>query len=210
MITLYQVEWCPTCHLVRQLLSELGITYLTVNVPAEKSQRAELRRMSGQDTVPVLTDEERVLRGGEAIVEYLQATYPPAEDMQAHREKSLWRYILESDTPAEDSLARLKQLLPEHGFQIVCETGITPREQDATGTYVLLHVVDPKAVALTLAADPSVPAALTIPLAVYPIADGSQIVLTDPGAGAWLSGQRDLLQVGSKLRERIKKLFEEL
>lgn len=210
MITLYQVEWCPTCHLVRQLLGELGLTYVNVNVPVEKPERAELKELSGQDTVPVLKDEARVIQGGQAIVDYLQTAYPPAPDAQAHREKGLWRYILESDTPAEDSLARLKHLLPEHGFQVLCETGITPREQDATGTYVLLHVVDPKAVALTLAADPSVPAALTIPLAVYPVEDGSQIVLTDPGAGAWLSGQRDLLHVGGELRERIKTLFEAL
>ena len=34
MLTLYQVEWCPYCHRVRQVMTELGLTYITVNVQA--------------------------------------------------------------------------------------------------------------------------------------------------------------------------------
>ena len=34
MLTLYQAEWCPACHRVRQVMTELGLTYTTVNVPS--------------------------------------------------------------------------------------------------------------------------------------------------------------------------------
>ena len=32
MLTLYQLEWCPSCHGVRQVMTELGLTYTAVNV----------------------------------------------------------------------------------------------------------------------------------------------------------------------------------
>ena len=51
MITLYQVEWCPYCHIVRQVMTELGLTYVTVNVPARREERAELFPVTDQAAV---------------------------------------------------------------------------------------------------------------------------------------------------------------
>ena len=42
MLTLYQAEWCPSCHTVRQVLTELGLTYVTVNVAASRDERADV------------------------------------------------------------------------------------------------------------------------------------------------------------------------
>jgi len=61
MITLYQAEWCPWCHRVRQVLSELGLTYTTVNVPVERAKRKQVEGVSGQVAVPVLVDGDKVL-----------------------------------------------------------------------------------------------------------------------------------------------------
>ncbi len=102
------------------------------------------------------------------------------------------------------ALAHLKAMLLKHRFEVVAEIGITPRDQDATGTYTLLHAMVPVAVAIDLAADPSVPSSLTIPMSVYPVGDGSQIAITDPFVGVWLFGQPELLKAASKLRERVK------
>ena len=52
MITLYQTEWCPYCHRVRQALTELGLTYMAVNVPAANEDRVELIAIAGQDRGP--------------------------------------------------------------------------------------------------------------------------------------------------------------
>jgi glutaredoxin len=61
MITLYQVEWCPYCHRVREALTELGLDYETVNVPAGRSARTEVIELSGQDRVPVIKDGDLVI-----------------------------------------------------------------------------------------------------------------------------------------------------
>ena len=39
MLTLYQSEWCPACHRVRQVLTELGLTYIAVNVAADRDEQ---------------------------------------------------------------------------------------------------------------------------------------------------------------------------
>ena len=62
MITLYQSEWCFYCHTVRQTLTELGLTYTIVNVPAAKADRVELLAIAGQDSVPVLHGRRQGLR----------------------------------------------------------------------------------------------------------------------------------------------------
>jgi glutaredoxin len=210
MITLYQTEWCPHGHRVRQALTELGLTYTMVNVPAEKADRLELKEVCGADGVPALLDGKTVLCGADAIVEHLRATYPPAADAAVHEQMGFFRYVLEKDMAPAAALTHLKEMLLKHRFEVVAEIGIAPSDADADGTYTLLHAVVPAAIAMDLAADPSVPSSLTIPMSVYPVGKGSQIAITDPLVGVWLFGQPELLKAAGKLRQRVKQLFEEL
>jgi glutaredoxin len=210
MMTLYQTEWCPHGHRVRQVLTELGMTYTVVNVPVEKVDRLELRNVCATDSVPALCDGETVLCGADLIIEHLLATYPPAPDAAGHEQHGFFRYVLEKHMTTEATLTHLKETLLKHGFEVVAEVGITPADGDASGTYTLLHALVPVAVAMDLAADPSVPSSLTIPMSVYPVGDASQISITDPFVGVWLFGEPDLLRAAGKLRRRVKELFEEL
>ena len=91
MITLYQAEWCPYCHRVRQVLTELGLTYLAINVPAANEDRAELMAIADQDSVPVLTDGDKVYGDSDEIIEYLRATYPAPEDAEEQAALGAWR-----------------------------------------------------------------------------------------------------------------------
>jgi glutaredoxin len=66
MLKLYQVEWCPYCHRVRQVMTELGLTYECVNVQADRDEREELAAVSGQEGVPVLVDGG-IRRGADVV-----------------------------------------------------------------------------------------------------------------------------------------------
>jgi glutathione S-transferase len=55
MYELSQTEWCPASRRVRQRLTELGIDYLTRQVPVGNDERILLRERTGTDTIPVLT-----------------------------------------------------------------------------------------------------------------------------------------------------------
>jgi len=82
---LYQAEWCPHSHRVRQRLTELGLEFVAKQVPAEPSERDELRRAVGEDSIPVLVDGDQVVRGDDAILAYLGEHYDERPDAAAHR-----------------------------------------------------------------------------------------------------------------------------
>ncbi len=85
---LWQAEWCPHSHRVRQRLTELGLDFVAHQVPADPKRRERMRRAVGGDSIPVLVDDGHVLTGDEAILAYLDATYEEAPDAESHRAKA--------------------------------------------------------------------------------------------------------------------------
>jgi glutaredoxin len=76
MMRLYQREECSDSKPVREKLTELGITYITVNVPKEREKRREVYEVSGQYFIPVLVDGDVVIANDPAgIVRYLGEQY---------------------------------------------------------------------------------------------------------------------------------------
>lgn len=90
MDELYQAEWCPYSHLVRQRLTELGVSFIARQVPAEPADREELRRKTGTDEIPALVLADGTVINGDAerIIEYLDATYNERLDAGEHRERA--------------------------------------------------------------------------------------------------------------------------
>ncbi len=83
-LELWQTEWCPASHRVRQRLTELGLAYVVRQVPVERADRAALVAATGQDSIPALVADGEVVAGGEAIVSYLNThfTQPPEAEHQ--------------------------------------------------------------------------------------------------------------------------------
>ena len=85
---LYQAEWCPHSHKVRQKLTELGIDFTARQVPADPQDRTEMEQRVGTNEIPVLVpDDGGPLRGEEAILAFLER-FDPAPDADVHREKA--------------------------------------------------------------------------------------------------------------------------
>jgi glutathione S-transferase len=77
-LVLYERESCPYSRLVREALSHLDLDALIKPCPlGEWRNRGELRRLSGDETVPFLVDEGtgHMLGGSKAIVAYLFDRY---------------------------------------------------------------------------------------------------------------------------------------
>ncbi len=74
-ITLYHVDWCPDCIVVRHKLATLGLNYDGVVVPDSRRMRAQVYQVSGQYYVPVLQDGDLVLTETEDILTYLDERY---------------------------------------------------------------------------------------------------------------------------------------
>ena len=76
--TLYVLPGCPYCRMVKRTLSDLGLEYEEVQVPASHAKRSTVEEISGQTGVPVLVDPAHGVEGmpeSRDIVEYLRRTY---------------------------------------------------------------------------------------------------------------------------------------
>ena len=86
---LWQAEWCPHSHRVRQRLTELGLDFTARQVAAEPDERPELERATGVNTIPVLVgDGGEILRGDDEILSWLDERYEPRADAARHRAKA--------------------------------------------------------------------------------------------------------------------------
>jgi mycoredoxin len=74
-LTLYHVDWCPDCEVVRQKLADLGLSYNDVIVPDIRPMRKQVYEVSGQYYVPVLKDDETVLSETHEILSHLNTHY---------------------------------------------------------------------------------------------------------------------------------------
>lgn len=89
LLELYQAEWCPHSHEVRQRLTELGLAFIARPVPADAEDRHELRRIAGSDEIPALVlPDGRVVSETDRIIDYLGEHYADASGADAHREQA--------------------------------------------------------------------------------------------------------------------------
>jgi glutaredoxin 3 len=99
MLELWQTEWCPASRRVRARLTELGIDYITRQVPVDRTQRTVLRDTTGSDSIPALVlDDRSAVVGEDAIRRYLDDRIPEPAGAAAHRlkaERARRRYLEE-------------------------------------------------------------------------------------------------------------------
>ena len=85
---LYQAEWCPHSHKVRQKLTELGLDFWARQVAADPDRRTQMKQHVGTDEIPVLVpDDGEPVCGEDDILAYL-ARFDERPDAAAHREKA--------------------------------------------------------------------------------------------------------------------------
>jgi glutathione S-transferase len=90
MIELYQAEWCPHSHRVRQRLTELGLDFVAHQVSIDPAERTALRRTTGQRSIPALVlDDGSVLVGDDKILASLNQRFPEAPEAAQHRAQAV-------------------------------------------------------------------------------------------------------------------------
>jgi glutaredoxin len=65
MIEVFQAEWCPYSHMVRERLTEHGVDYVTRQVEPEPGDRTQVQEVSGQSSIPVVVLEDGTVLSGE-------------------------------------------------------------------------------------------------------------------------------------------------
>ena len=83
MIELFQAEWCPHSHKVRQRLTELGVDFVARQVAADKDERSD------QIEIPrLVADDGTVLTGEDEILPWLNERFDERPDAPRHRAKA--------------------------------------------------------------------------------------------------------------------------
>ena len=83
MLELYQAEWCPHSHKVRQRLTELGVDVVLHQVAADREQRP------GQHAIPrLVTEDGGIFTGEEEILPWLDAHFEDRPDARRHRARA--------------------------------------------------------------------------------------------------------------------------
>ncbi len=75
LMTLYTNKLCPSCHRVRFVLSEKGISADMVEIDPNHPQE-DLYELNPYGTVPMLVDRDLVLYESNVILEYLEERFP--------------------------------------------------------------------------------------------------------------------------------------
>jgi glutathione S-transferase len=90
MIELYQAEWCPHSHRVRQRLTELALDFVARQVPVDPTDRTALVRATRRRSIPTLVfDDGTVVGGDDDIFAALDRRFEEAADAAGHREQAL-------------------------------------------------------------------------------------------------------------------------
>jgi glutathione S-transferase len=90
MITLYQAEWCPHSHRVRQRLTELGLDFIGRQVAPDRADREELERVSEQRSIPTLVfDDGTAVSGEVSIIAALDRRFAEPSTAASHRQKAV-------------------------------------------------------------------------------------------------------------------------
>jgi len=86
VLQLYQAEWCPYSHTIRQRLTELGLSWVAQPVEAVPEDRNAMREATGHDVIPVLVAAGgTVVAGTEEILEHLDRTVDEPPEARRHR-----------------------------------------------------------------------------------------------------------------------------
>ncbi len=89
MLELWQTEWCPASRRIRERLTELGVDYVTRQVPVDPEARSALLAATGGRTIPALNLEDgSAVVGEDAIRAYLDDRIAEPQEAQAHRLKA--------------------------------------------------------------------------------------------------------------------------
>jgi glutathione S-transferase len=89
LMELFQAEWCPASRRVRELLTELVVSYVIRQVPVDRADRDALLAVTGSRVIPALVLESGIALIDEAEIRaWLQDHVPTPAGAAHHRAKA--------------------------------------------------------------------------------------------------------------------------
>jgi glutaredoxin 3 len=210
MIKLYQAEWCPFSHRIRAKLTELGIDYEAVNVSASAEKRAELKEITGNSTIPVLADGEKVFSDSSEILSYLEEEYETdPEELKLHQRELSPTIYGTLPFALDETLARLREALQEANVEIIDELDLSSL-LDGERAYKVLLAVDREFLQLAAGANLGAATLALLKVAIYEEDGVIRVDAVEPEKAAAQIRSSEVNERGLELRKRFIKVTKEL
>ncbi len=211
MIKLYQAEWCPFSHRIRAKLTELGIEYEAVNVSASAEKRAKLKEITGNSTIPVLTDGEKVFSDSSEILSYLEEEYETnPQELELHQRELSPTIYGASPFAVDETLARLREALQEEAdVEIIDELDLSSL-LDAERTYKVLLAADREFLQLAGGANLGAATLALLKVAVYEEDGVTRVDAVEPEKAAAQVRNSEVNERGLELRKLFIKVIKDL
>jgi glutaredoxin len=192
---LYQAEWCPFSHRVRAKLTELGIDYEIVNVPASVKNRAELEEVAGTRAIPVLVDGERVITDSGEAISYLEQRHEQdPEELRVHRRELSPTVYGTLPLGVDEAVERLREVLTD--------LDLTPFIE-GEAAYRVLIAVDRELLGLAAEANPGAAALALLEISIYEEDGLTRVDAIEPEKAAGQIRSPAVNDRGLELRKRF-------
>jgi glutaredoxin 3 len=206
---LYQAEWCPFSHRVRAKLTELGIDYEIVNVPASTKKRDELEEVAGTRAIPVLVDGERVITDSGEAISYLERKQEAdPEELEVHRRELSPTVYGTLPFGADEAADRLREELEGIGIEVLEDLDLSPFLGGET--YRVLIAVDRELLELAAGANPGAAALALLKISIYEEDGLTRVDAVEPEKAVGQVRDPQVNDRGLELRKRFIKTIKAL
>ena len=210
MIKLYQAEWCPFSHRIRAKLTELGIDYEAVNVSASAEKRAELKEITGNSTIPVLADGEKVFSDSRDILSYLGEEYESGpEELKLHKRELSPTIYDTFPLGIDETVGRLREALQEAEVEIINELDLSSL-LDGERAYKVLLAADREFLQLAAGANLGAATLALLKVAVYEEDGETRVDAIEPEKAAAQIRNSEVNERGLELRKRFIRIIKAL
>ncbi len=210
MPRLYQAEWCPFSHRVRAKLTELGVTYEAISVPAEGEERTEVKELTGNTAIPVLVDGGEVISDSSEIISYLEENYAAVkseEDARLQREELSPTISNTIPLPFCEALERIHEALQGAGLKPLGEIDLAP-ELNREGPLTVLLAMEQELAERVAKIDPGATSLGLLQIALYEQNGQVHVAAIKPENTVAPLRSSEVNSSGHELQERLMKLVE--
>jgi glutaredoxin 3 len=209
-VKLYQAEWCPFSHRVRAKLTELGIDYEIVNVPASTQKREELEEVAGTKSIPVLVDGEKVITDSSEAISYLEQKYASdPEELRVHRRELSPTVYGSLPFGGDEAAERLREELEGAGIEVVEALDLSPF-LDRETAYRVLIALDREFLRLAAEANPGAAALALLKISIYEEDGLTHVEAIEPEKAAGQIRNPEVNDRGLELRKRFIRTIKAL
>jgi glutaredoxin/uncharacterized protein (DUF302 family) len=207
---LYQAEWCPFSHRVRAKLTELGVDYELVNVPASSKKRGDLEKVAGTTAIPVLVDEGRIISDSNEAISYLEKKYgADPDELEVHRRELSATVYGTLPFGIDEAVGRLREALAEADIEVFQGLDLSSA-LGRQGAYEVMIAADLGFLRLAAEADLGAATLALLKIAVYEEDGSTRVDAMEPEKAAGQIRSAELNDRGLELRKRFIKMIKGL